>query len=181
MSVELAHLFAKDIKCSLTLDEILSKLSISHISYRTYLNSIDYYMPEITNGLIDEILSLDWHIKKICKLYFLEYNKISPYLLGQVTNKGLSNNEKLDICRLRAAGTSVYELACNYNVTESRIYQITKHVEVARKKRHNLTIQDKIEISRKKHMGQSVDKLAKDYNVSVNTIYKSIREAGVML
>lgn len=163
---------------TLSLDEILSSLNITHLDFRNYLTSNSIDLPPVTKGLADEVLDLNWPKRKVAKKYQLTAREYDDILSDNLTRNGLSGNDKLDIRRRRQAGESVSSIANLYDVTESRIYQITRGIKSPRKARQTLTMKDKVQLAIKKKNGARVEDLAKEYGLTPNTVYVYLREVG---
>jgi len=163
---------------NLTLDELLTSLKITHQEYRTWLANNNKEMAPPTPGLVTEVVTAAWSKRKSCKKFQLSTTLYDTLMTDPDYTHGMNGDAKAEMRRLRQQGVKAVDIATQFNVTESRVYQVTRGTKGPRKSRQGMTFQDKLTMAHEKRAGTTVDALAKKYQVSVNTIYVYLREIG---
>lgn len=177
MAVEMAYKLYSSPYTVNSLDSILVVLEVSHLEFRQYMvdNNLGP-LPDVSEGLIEELSTLDWP----------EAKKRAKYRLKSVDlkqcNKGLSIAQKTQIRDMRRTGESVDSIAIAFGVSRGRIYQLTQNVvNASRKARQSAKMHDKMTMARMKRDGHTVQEIADKYDLTINTVYVYLRDIGGML
>lgn len=161
---------------TLDVDDMCNALEVSHLQLRSYIHHMRGKQPDVTEGLIHEIIVEGIEPGTAKRRY-----RLTEADIQQIYYRGKANKPKLCIATILDKineGWSNDDIANLMDCTASRVSQIRcKYSPTNRKKRQVLNKDTRAEIVgyAKKH---GVNQAAKFFNVAASTVYNLIKKGA---
>lgn len=161
---------------SLTIDDILMHMAVTHKKFRRYVNSHRLTQPGPSPGLINEVLTSGMDPAEATRQF-----KLSQADVQVIYYRGLSSRSALDKVQIKKMiddGLSNEDIAIEMNCTGARISQIRKDLrpdKVYRKRRNKLStpLRKELKSYAQKH---GAARAAEEFNVALATAYRILGE-----